>query len=276
MSSIHIKTPVHSHPLLPDEEGSASRGKTRRAQNPLPSPDLQRPSSSTNNYFALKAKLEHDSSAHSPNWDGSVRGYGKMEKRGVREQRASSTSLTPTWDSSSGTTTTRTPPLFVVGSSHEATLAQSAPDIILAGDLDVDGVSSAISSQVLATKWHTCSDDAIQGAIANLGPSESPADAASHPYHTALRVLSSAVHNLSRARLELEETRRLLLEKEVERKRKAEALVKMMVPSEQEVARHIVQALFTDGENHEVKKKRSVLVRGHSVVTITEANKLPS
>jgi len=263
MSSIHIKTPVHSHPLLPDEEGPASRGRTRRAQNGLPSPDPQRPSSTTNNYFALKAKLEHDGSAHSPNWDGSVRGYGKMEKRGGREQRASSTSLAPTYDSSSGTTTTRTPPLFIVESPREATLAQSTPDIILAGDMDVDGVSSAISSQVLATKWHTCSDDAIQGAIANLSPSDSPADAAGHPYHTALRVLSSAVHNLSRARLELEETRRMLLEKEVEKKKTAEELVKAMVPSEQEVARRILQALFTDSENeHKVKKKRSVLVRG--------------
>jgi len=53
----------------------------------------------------------------------------------------------------------------------------------------------------------------------------------------------------------------MLIDKEVERKKKAEELFRAMVPSEQDVASRIIQALFTDNENeHKVKKKQSVLV----------------
>jgi hypothetical protein len=106
------------------------------------------------------------------------------------------------------------------------------------------------------------SDEAIQTTIANLNPSGSPADVVVHPYHTALRVLSLAVHNLSRVRLELEETRRVLREKESERKRKAEDLLKEMALSDLDVARRVIQSLFSDGEHEQkVKRKQSVLVR---------------
>jgi hypothetical protein len=160
-----------------------------------------------------------------------VRGYGKGERRAtldgniIREHRVSSASLASGRDSRSGTTTTRSPPFFVVGSPQIPSFSPSPPEMLVAEDVHLDGVSPAISSQVLATKWHLCSDEAIQTAIANLNPSESPANVVIHPYHTALRVLSSAVHNLSRVRLELEETRKVLREKELERKTKGGGVV---------------------------------------------------
>lgn len=241
---MHIKTPVHSHPLSSVED-PASRGRARRGQ---PEADSQKPNSNGNNYFTLKAKLEHDNSTHISNWDGSVRGYGKSESRKT-EKDGSQLDTTPQG------TSTRATPLFIVGSSRD-------PEIILEGPTDVEGISPAISSQVLATKWHIYTDEAIQSAIANLHPLESPANVPSHPYHTALRVLSSAVHSLSRARLEFEETRRVLQQKEVERRKRAEELLKELMPSEQEVARRVIQSLFTDDDEygHKVKRKQSVLV----------------
>jgi len=166
------------------------------------------------------------------------------------------------YDSREGASTKAPPPFLIVGSPHDPVLMQSTPEIILEGATDVDGISPAVSSQVLATKWYMYSDEAIQSAIANLHPSESPANGPSHPYHTALRVLSSAVHDLSRARLEFEETRRVLQQKEVERKKRAEELLKELMPSEQEVARRVIQSLFTDDDEtgHKVKRKQSVLV----------------
>lgn len=264
MASIHTKTPVHSHPLSPEDDPPSRGRRNRGPSTGLPSPDGQRISAAgSNNYFTLKAKLEHDNSTSSANWDGSVRGYGKGERRGtldgnmIREHRVSSASLASGRDSRSGTTS-RPTPFFIVGSPPDP----SPPEMLIAEDVHLDGVSPAISSQILGTKWHLCSDEAIQTAIANLKPSESPADLVIHPYHTALRVLSSAVNNLSRARLELEETRKALREKELERKRKAEELLNGMVYSDQEVARRVIQSLFgEDGLERKVKKKQSGLVR---------------
>jgi len=243
---MHIKTPVHSHPLSPDEFPT----KGRRSRPP-PSTDSQ---STAATYFTLKAQLEQDRS-DSANWDGSVRGYGKAEQiRGVEVNSSPSLGAKPTT-----TTITKAPPLFVVGSSRDHS---TTPEIHVTAESEVDGVDPAISAQVLATKWHTYSDEAIQATISKLSPSGSPADTPSHPYHTALRVLSSAVNNLSRARLELEETRRTLREKEVAKKKRADELVKELKPSDQEVARHVIQSLFTnDDENeHRVHRKLSVLV----------------
>ncbi|KAF8963126.1 rab-GTPase-TBC domain-containing protein [Flammula alnicola] len=261
MASTHIKTPVHSHPLSPEEVPS----KGRRSRGQLGS-DV-RPTSTAANYFTLKAQLEQDQS-DSPNWDGSVRGYGKVEKRRVIEvnsgQKGSSSSLAMMWDKP---TTTRAPPLFVVGSTHDLALAQGTPEVLITAESEVDGIDSAVSSQILATKWHTYSDEAIQTTISKISASDSPADASNHPYHTALRVLSSAVHNLSRARLELEVTRRVLREKEMASKARAEELLKELTTSEQDVARRIIQSLFADDDEdeHRVHRKQSVLSLAESL-----------
>jgi hypothetical protein len=251
MASMHTTTPVHSHPLSPEED-TPSKGRRSRGQSTgLPSPDAHRIPATGSNFFTLKAKLEQDSA----NWDGSVRGYGKPERKATLDGniiRGSSASLV----------SPRSPPLFVVGSPHDLSFSPSPPEITIAEDVQLPGVPPAISSQVLTTKWHMYSDEAIQTTIANLNPSGSPADVVVHPYHTALRVLSLAVHNLSRVRLELEETRRVLREKESERKRKAEDLLKEMALSDLDVARRVIQSLFSDGEHEQkVKRKQSVLVR---------------
>ena len=157
---------------------------------------------------------------------------------------------------------TRSPPLFIVGSSHDPSFSPSPPEVLVSEDAHLEGVPPSISSQVLATMWHMYSDEAIQTTIANQNPSESPADVVVHPYHTALRVLSYSVHNLSRVRVELEETRKLLREKELERKRKADLLLKEVPPSDQDAVRRVVQALFSEADiEPRVRRKHSVLVR---------------
>ena len=248
-STAQNKTPVYSHPLSPDDVPSKSR---RNRLNPASD---ARPVSSASNYFTLKAQLEQNN-LDSPNWDGSVRGYGKAEKMKSLEPN-SSPSLTNMWDRSP-----KAAPLFIVGSQGDRALAHAPPEVVVTAEPELDGVSPAMSAHVLATKWHTYSDEAIQASIAKLSASDSPADAPSQPYHTALRVLSSAVNNLSRARLELEEGRRLLLEKELARRKRAEDLLKELKPSEQDVAKRVIQSLFTDDDElvHRVHRKQSVLV----------------
>ncbi|TFY53698.1 hypothetical protein EVG20_g10002 [Dentipellis fragilis] len=247
-------TPVHSHPLLADEQPSRSRrsrGGTKHdrgatisspgssssapAQTPRPTPR------SSPNYFALKAQLQQGpiAGAGAANWDGSVRGYGR---------HAPPLSLPATWDGAH-----RPPPPFVVGSSKDVLAPQ--PSIVT----DDVGLSPEATARILATRWHECSDEAIQETIASLSASDSPAVAAGHPYHAALRVLSSATHNLTRIRMELEEARRALVEREVARRQRAEELMKELMPSELEVARRVIQSLFTDDDEggHRIQRKQS-------------------
>jgi len=120
-----------------------------------------------------------------------------------------------------------------------------------------------VATQVLANKWHEYSDEAIQAAISRLSAAESPSDVDTHPYHTALRALSSALHNLSRARIELEEHRKLLQEKEAARKERAQDLLSELQPSEREVAKRVIQSIFPDDDenHHQVQRQGSLSVR---------------
>ena len=128
---------------------------------------------------------------------------------------------------------------------------------------------SPAAAQVLAHKWHEYSDEAIQSAIAHLTAVASPSDADLHPYHTALRILSSTLHNLSRVRLELEESRKLLEEKQKAGRQRAETLLQELLPSEQEVARRVVQSIFTDDveRRHRVERQESLSVRATFLTT---------
>jgi SET domain-containing protein len=120
-----------------------------------------------------------------------------------------------------------------------------------------------VATQVLANRWHEYSDEAIQAAISRLSVAESPSDVDTHPYHTALRVLSSALHSLSRARIELEEHRKLLQEKEAARKERAQDLLSELQPSEREVAKRVIQSIFPDDDekHHQVQRQGSLSVR---------------
>lgn len=126
-------------------------------------------------------------------------------------------------------------------------------------------LSSIHTAQVLGTKWHEYSDEAIQSTLSRLSSSNSPADIPNNPYNATLRVLSSAVYRLSKARAELEESRRVLLEKEAARRARAEQLMKELQPSEQDVARRVLQSLFPDDDEsrREVQRKHSDTVRLH-------------
>lgn len=128
---------------------------------------------------------------------------------------------------------------------------------------EVEGMGSSLTAQVLATKWHEYSDEAIQSAISRLGVSESPSDITTNPYHSVLRVLSSALHNLSKVRMELEESRRILQEREIARRGRTDELMKELQPSEQEIARRVIQSIFTDDdeEHHHVRRQHSLMVK---------------
>jgi hypothetical protein len=257
MASIHLKTPVHSHPLSSEENPSKGR-RNRNAQDSETTRSTASP-----NYFTLKAQLEQDNEDGQEfgNWDGSVRGYGKVEKRRSLEssfgQRLSSASL-----SSMREKQARPTPQFVVGSSNELSpRTRKTPEFYLT-DADATDFGSPISVQVLATKWHEYSDEAIQSAISQLSVAESPSDVSTHPYHPALRVLSSALHNLSRVRMELEESRRVLQEREMARRNRVEALMEELQPSEQDVARRVIQSIFTDDNevHHRIRRQQSLMV----------------
>ncbi|KIL59002.1 hypothetical protein M378DRAFT_85653 [Amanita muscaria Koide BX008] len=206
-------TRVHSHPLSPGEQPSARTRRSRAAQDAHTAPQTPRLSTSSS-YFSLRTKLESSSSS-TGNWDGSVRGYGKL----------------PT------------------------------PSVLLSSE---DEEKDPVSARVLSTQWHECSDDAIQSAVSTLGGNSEVLD---HPYHTALRVLSAAYHKLASAREELEENRRLLREKEGALKKRTQALVDELKPSEQEVARRILQSIFPDDdeEQHDVRRKQGVLSLSQSL-----------
>lgn len=220
-------TPVHSHPLSPGEAPSRSTRSSRGSREPDSRP-----------YSTLKA----DSS-----WDGSVRGHPKA-------QRSLSTDLFLDSPSPSSLSP-RIPPLIVVASAVTPPATPSRHRT-----LDTD----SLTTQVLATRWHEYSDEAIQTAVSNLSASDTPA-VSSNPYHSALRALSLAFDRLSRARTELEEQKRKLQEREEERRQRAQDLIHELAPSERDVARRVIQSLFVDDDNDEQhrlrQRKQSLMVR---------------
>ncbi|KAJ7052018.1 rab-GTPase-TBC domain-containing protein [Mycena amicta] len=257
MASIHLKTPVQEHPLLPEEAPSSRTRKHRGNQE----------QSTSTNYFALKAQLEQ--SQQQPNgttttatWDGSVRGYGKSSASSSLHRpkpKASTSSLSVLWDHEN-----RPAPLFIVDGPN------TQPSILLTREEDR---SDVLKAQVLDTRWHECSDEEIQSKIAGLSPATSPAEAPTQPYHSALRVLSQALVNLAQARVELEEGRKALKEKEAARKERAEALMnELQLVSEREIARKVIQSVFTDDdeEQHNVRRQQSFLSLAESLTEALE------
>ena len=150
-----------------------------------------------------------------------------------------------------------TAPVIVVDRAEVAHIASSS-DALFPDDSPFE-ISPAHTAQVLGTKWHEYSDEAIQSTISRLSATNSPSDTPSNPYHDTLRVLSSAVHKLTQARAELEESRKVLLEKEAARRVRAEQLMKELQPSEQEVARRVLQSLFPDDDEarRDIQRKQS-------------------
>ncbi|KAG6852843.1 hypothetical protein C0991_008662, partial [Blastosporella zonata] len=233
MATSQIKTPVYSHPLSPDD--NPTRSRRTRAQT-----DSDPQQKSPTNYHSLRAHLEADNTGEA-NWDGSVRGYGKAIKGGSRRK-----DLSALWS------TSRDPIL-----SPSRHLGLGNPDVIVTSDSDGEMYGAAVTTQVLSTKWHECTDDAIESAISNI----SPAETSSHPYHAALRVLSSALHNLSRVRVELEENRRVLQEKEIARRERADALMKELQQPDVDLAKRVIQSIFAEADEsrHQVRRQQSLM-----------------
>ncbi|KAF8642048.1 hypothetical protein AX16_009714, partial [Volvariella volvacea WC 439] len=282
MTSNQPKTPVHSHPLSPEQALPPSRGRrTRGTTQDVESNNLK----PANNYFTLKAQLEQQTSAVEPNdgasWDGSMRGYGKARSIDVpgasaASRKASATSLAGTWDSQSPQTTAQ-PPLFIAGSSKDALNSTAGgaarraprrgPDLLVITEADQPtfGLSQTAATQILSTRWHEQSDEAIHSAIANINlASPSAPSRDSHgdsSYMSILRVLSNTMHNLSQVRMELEENLRSLKEKEAARRVRAEAVVRELESSNQDVAKRI-QAIFAEDDevlSHQIRKQQSRL-----------------
>lgn len=261
-STAQVATPVHSHPLLADDlpsRGRRTRPGSRPGQVDLPTVDSA--NTQTPNYFTLKERLDVNaqtgSSHRRANWDGSVRGYGKAERaRTTRDTSATRQPLPIDWDR---------PPTFVVGSSKgylsPSGIAQTAELV------EIDGLLPGAASHILSNQWHDYSDEAIQSAISAVAISESPASVSSHPYHTALRVLSSAVYNLTKIRREMQERLCVIQEKEHARKQRAEELMKELQSSDRDIARRVMQSLFTDDDEsmHKVERNQGYTVRVLSV-----------
>ncbi|PCH42541.1 TBC-domain-containing protein [Wolfiporia cocos MD-104 SS10] len=250
-SSAPVSTPTHSHPLLSDEGPSRSRRSRGKhsADDSRPAPD----------YFSLKAQLEHSAEEHTrhgshANWDGSVRGYGKGGKRKAAKPA----------------------PLIVVESTsgHIATPSTDTYDSLsslLSGQSEGEGTSTT-DSDILLTKWHDMPDDMIDSAVSRYNDAAPQSSIPSYPYHNIIRALSSAVHNLSKMRRELEESRKLLQEKEAARQERTRLLLKELPASEQEVAKRILQSLFPDDdeEEHDVHKQHSLVSLAESLTEALE------
>ena len=103
------------------------------------------------------------------------------------------------------------PPLIVVETTDNDL---PAPKYEILSDGDGPRVSPTTAAKILSTKWHEYSDDAMRTAVSSLAK-DAPDDTSSDdPTFAILRVLSSTVLSLTRARQELEESRRALQEKE--------------------------------------------------------------
>ncbi|KAJ7732191.1 GTPase activating rab protein [Mycena metata] len=223
MGSIHLKTPVHEHPLLPEEFTSVRTRKFRGGNH------HEADSRPTSNYFTLKPEPE----------ETSVHGYSVPNSLHHKPKpRASSASLSVLWDRDD-----RIPPapLFIVADADAVTPSIFLDDAEHNNNLTAleDPEDPNLRAHVLDTPWHECDNDQIDAALNSLDGA-----GASVPYHPALRILS---RNLTKARLELERGRRTLEARRV----RAEAVVRGLGRvEEREIARRVIEAVF--GEDGEV------------------------
>lgn len=160
------------------------------------------------------------------------------------------------------------PPLIVVESSSEDTVTNLAAKYDILTDTLPEHIGGLFepgaTSQILTAPWHEYSDDAIRAAASKFATDDA---SSSEPCYTIMRVLSHAVHNLTRARQQLEESRRALLEKETARKERVNQLLRELQPSEKEVANRVLQSLFPNDDEgthrvHRIQKQQSLMVCG--------------
>ncbi|CAK5280556.1 unnamed protein product [Mycena citricolor] len=268
-------TPVNEHPLSHEEPVSTRSRKSGRYGSHADSTPETRSAASSNNYFVLKSQLEQDSRGDA-NQDGSMRGYSKTApassvssgSQKTSNKTNTTNSLSALWPRED-----RPAPLFIVGERPS-----QKPHVILNGStLGLEETNDpVITTTVLNTKWDQCSDAEIQAVISSLGATQSPAEATSHPhpYHSALRVLSQAFQKLSDERVQLEEDRKVLKEREETRRRRAEVLLEgLSIDSEREIARRVIQTMFADeieGDEHSMRRHQSFLSLKESLTEAIE------
>ncbi|KAJ2918478.1 hypothetical protein MD484_g1974, partial [Candolleomyces efflorescens] len=138
------------------------------------------------------------------------------------------------------------------------------PQLLFTDENDVDFTPQA---SVLSTRWHGLTDDGVHTAILGLDKSDS-SNSDIQKYQAALRSLSFAYHSICRAQLELEEKRRILAEREAARKSRGAELLNELQPSERDIAKRVLQSLFTDDDEagHQVVRKQSSLSLADSLL----------
>ena len=264
-STLATTTPTHlSHPLSTEPTPTSSKSRRSRGRQ---GSDASRTAS---NYFTLKSQLQPDDAGvtNGATWDGSVRGFGgrNPERLGGRNRDVSVSSISSIWDQSAG----RQAPVILVeqpDSSHLDSTKLPRKSIPFQLHKEYLGLDKDATSEVLSTRWHRQSDQAIQSTISKLDFHDSSSDAARHPYHVALRILSSALSNMRKAYKALEDDRALLQEKEAARKARADQLLRELPPPERDVAKRILQSLFPDDDEHvhQIQRRQSNLVSPHLI-----------
>jgi hypothetical protein len=265
-STAATTTPTHlSHPLSTEPAPGSSRSRRSRGRQ---GSDASRTASS---YFTLKSQLQPDDASltNGATWDGSVRGFGSRgtERLHGHDRDVSVPSVANIWDRSAS----RQAPVIVVEQpdpSHLNTSKHPRNNIPFQLHKEYLSLDKDATSEVLTTRWHRQSDQAIQSTISKLEFHDPSSDAARHPYHAVLRILSSALSNMRKAYKTLEDDRALLQEKEAARKERADQLLRELPPSERDVAKRILQSLFPNGDEHvhQIQRRQSNLV-GHRLVT---------
>ena len=259
-STLAATTPTHlSHPLSTEPTPGSSKSRRSRGRQ---GSDASRTASG---YFTLKSQLQPDDATPTDGatWDGSVRGFGSrnVERLGGRDRDMPVPSISSLWDRS----TSRQAPTILVeqpDSSHPDAVKLPRKSIPFQLHKEYLGLDKDATSEVLTTRWHRQSDQAIQSAISKLDFHDPSSDTARHPYHAALRILSSALSNMRKGYKALEDDRALLQEKEAARKARADQLLRELPPSERDVARRILQSLFPDDDEHvhQIQRRQSNLV----------------
>ena len=265
-STLTTATPTSlNHPLSTEPTSGSSR--TRRSRGRKES-DASR---TTSNYFAIKSQLQPDDATltNGATWDGSVRGFGSRNPDRLRGRNRGE-SVSNLWDRSG----VREAPIIVVEqpeSFHNFDTVKH-PRKIIPFHLHKECLSldKDATSEVLTTRWHKQTDQAIQSTVSKLDFHDPSSDAARHPYHAALRVLSSALSNMHKACQALEDDRALLQEKESARKERADQLLRELTPSERDIARRILQSLFPDDDEqvHQIQRRQSNLVSTHLISSL--------
>ena len=258
-------TPTHlSHPLSTEPASGSSRSRRSRGRQ---GSDASRTAST---YFTLKSQSQPDDAnlTNGATWDGSVRGLGSnnVERLGGRDRDVPIPSISTIWDRS----TSRQAPAIVVeqpDSSHPDTAKHPRKNAPFQLHKEYLSLDKDATSEVLTTRWHRQSDQAIQSTISKLDFHDPSSDAARQPYHAVLRILSSALSNMRKAYRALEDDRALLQEKEAARKARADQLLRELPSSERDVARRILQSLFPDDDEHvhQIQRRQSNLVSIHLI-----------